>query len=207
METTLCPECDGTRRVPHGGYPGSYKCVYCDGSGVRKRRGHGGYKTKAGAEKALRERTGVHCSSCSGTGQCVYPELTDCHVCNNGVLVTSIQPGDVVPDVLDLFSYVPRPAMAELAKELTFEVHRTGVNMQLSWGVSHLGLGTIYACTDYGRSFEATDEAVIRDVREHLSGAEQYVKIVNRETRTVTGKILILVTTNGYAVTAEGVKH
>lgn len=79
-----------------------------------------------------------------------------------------------------------------------------------TWNEAHLGLGTIFSVTDYGRAREADDDYVVGKVRESFaSRAEQAIKVADFDREAVAGDsaavvetIIITVHRNGYTVTA-----
>lgn len=215
IQTATCTECSGTQRVPHPGAGTTYECIYCAGSGVQKLRGHGGYKTAAGARKALANKTGRVCVDCHGSGQCVRPETTRCYSCHDGLVITRAMPGDAW--AADVPRGVRYGSMRdEVAAEYSAAVRVVvrAENRPGTWNEAYLGLGSIVSSTDYGRAWDAlataaragTDaleaamEALREKGREALRGT-QYVKIT-RADDTLAETILVTLHRNGYIVQA-----
>lgn len=213
IETTACPECAGTQKVPHPRAGETYTCTWCDGCGVRKVRGHGGYKTAAGARKALANRTGIKCRDCDGVGTRVYPADGHCYSCHDGVVVTSALPGAAWP------ADVPRGVRYAMGRDEVMADYAAAVNVHVqaqnragTWNEAYLGLGSIVSVTDYGRRWDALVDAVksdtlesaldtLRDeVRKGLNGT-QYVKLT-RADDTLATDIAVTVHRNGYTVQA-----
>ena len=220
IETAVCGECKGTQSVPHHAAGTTYSCVYCDGSGVRKARGHGGYRTAAGAAKALRTGTGVRCDSCKGKGECVRPATTRCYSCHDGLVVTRAMPGAAW--AADVPRGVRYGSMRdEVAAEYSAAVRVVvrAENRAGTWNEAHLGLGSIVSSTDYGRrwdamvtaaragteALEAATEALREEGRQALRGT-QYVKIT-RADDTLAETILVTLHRNGYIVQAVNVQR
>lgn len=76
-----------------------------------------------------------------------------------------------------------------------------------SWNESHLGMGCVYSCADYGRAYEAyaADPAkgtamLIADVR-----SQTYVQAckIARDDGTLCKGIVVMLNRNGYSVRAE----
>lgn len=217
IETMACPECKGTQSVPHAAAGTTYSCVYCDGSGVRKARGHGGYRTAAGAAKALRTGTGIRCDVCSGTGECVRPETTRCYECTDGLVITSALPGAAWPaDCPRGVRYDMGRGEVMSAYAAAVSVHVRAENRPGTFNESFLGLGSIVSSTDYGRTWDAMVKAAhddtlpaaldaLRDkAREHLSGT-QWIKLT-RTDDTLATDIVVTIHRNGYIVQAADAK-
>jgi len=217
IETTVCPECKGTQSVPHAAAGTTYSCVYCDGSGVRKARGHGGYRTAAGAAKALRAGTGIRCDVCSGTGECVRPETTRCYECTDGLVITSALPGAAWPaDCPRGVRYAMGSGEVMDAYAAAVNVHVVAQNRPGTWNESFLGIGSIVSTTDYGRMWDALVKAASEDTlpaaldalrdkaREHLSGT-QWCKLT-RADDTLATDLAVVVHRNGYTVVAVNAK-
>lgn len=195
-------QCNGTGEVPNPGYPGTHRCAYCEGSGVRKRRGYGGYKTAAGAAKALREKTGLRCSMCNATGQIPFPATNPCP-CRHGQVVIEAHVGDVLPELIDITSSIPREVAASLAAEL--EVALIVEDRPGSWMEAHLGIGTVVSCTDYGDSFDLlrTDPVVGQErmfirARDEIARGTQWCKLARRDTREIVDRVVVTVHRNGW---------
>ena len=213
IETTACPECKGTTKIHHNRAGETYACTWCDGSGVRKLRGHGGYKTAAGAARALANRTGIKCSDCGGTGERVYPEDTHCYACHDGIVVTSALPGAAWP------ADCPRGVRYAMGRDDVMAAYAAAVNVVVqgqnragTWNEAYLGLGSVTSVTDYGRTWDALVAAAKSDTLEsaldalrdkargHLSGT-QWIKLT-REDDTLATDLVVIVHRNGYTVVA-----
>lgn len=220
-----CERCHGTMKVPNPGYPGSYGCTYCDGSGVRKKRGYGGYKNVSTAARALANGTGMRCTSCEGTGRCPYPEYNPCS-CRTGSVLLEAHAGDVLPEEVDLYGYIPNAVAATLAEEITWTVmpeDRPG-----SWMEMHLGIGTVTSVTDYGTAWRnlmlavQTDQEagitefttaggattaylaeLVAEARKSLAGATQWIKVARKDTRQIAERAVIQLHHNGWNVLTQ----
>ncbi len=209
-----CDLCAGAGDLPHSDPGGTYACSYCDGSGVRKARGHGGYKTAAGAARALANRTGVRCD-CDG-GRRRFPDRINCYRCNSGIVVESALPGQAWPaDVSSSVRY--QSGRGEQAKAYADAVTIVvkGENRAGTWNESYLGLGSIVSVTDYGTVFDgmvkaAREERLDAEVervrgiaRERLAEGCQWIKLT-REDGTLATHVVMTVHRNGYTVQAAG---
>lgn len=199
----VCPTCAGTCTVANPGFPGSYECGYCNGSGVMRKRGYGGYKTATTAAKALANGHGMRCNECDGSGRRHYPESNPCH-CDSGQVVIEAHAGDRLPEVIGRTRYIPKDVARALAQELTISVlseDRPG-----SWVEAHLGIGSIVSVTDYGRAWEALqadEEAeqvrLIHEARDQLLFT-QWSSLVRRDTRQIAERLVVNVHHNGWTL-------
>lgn len=217
MSVTIgtCSTCAGTAQVPNPGFPGSYACGYCNGTGVMKKRSYGGYRNAATAATALRNGHGVPCNECDGTGSKFYPEFNRCYACDEGRVVVEAHAGDTLPESVGRSHSIPKGVAAVLANEMTFSLmveNRPG-----TFAEAYLGLGAIVSVTDYGRAFdalqadrEAEEMALIEKAREELLSC-QWAKIVRADTREIVERLLIDVHHNGWslisAATVESSLH
>jgi hypothetical protein len=144
----------------------------------------------------------IPCPECKGTGRGKRGGARGCKKCNG--FRTSCSWDDPVPcdacqgnyqnhEPEDATDYLPAGAFASL----TFKVYR--VTREMTWGESHIGLGCVYSCTDYGRSNAATDDAIIADVKNH-SGV-QACKVIDAQ-GNLCDHIGIFVRQGGYTVKA-----
>jgi hypothetical protein len=83
----------------------------------------------------------------------------------------------------------------EMYLALPFKVYRH--NRNLTYGEELLGWNCVYSCTDYGRSFSASDDSVIADVRSHRS--TQLCKVASKSLE-LCDHVGIFVAANGYSV-------
>lgn len=214
IETSVCAECKGTQSVPHDRAGETYSCTYCDGSGVRKARGHGGYKTAAGAARALANRTGVKCRDCDGTGTKTIAAMTHCYECTDGLVVMSALPGAAWPaDCPRSVRYATGRTGVMGDYSRVVNVHVKAENRPGTWNEAHLGLGSVVSCTDYGRRWDALVDAAKSDTLEsaleslrdearmQLRRGTQWIKLT-REDDTLATDIVVRVHRNGYTVQA-----
>ena len=209
-----CETCEGAGRIPHSDPGGTYGCTYCDGSGVRKARGHGGYKTAAGAARALANRTGVKCDC--DNGRRPYPDTINCWHCSAGVVVVSALPGQAWPeDATSQVRYANGRGEQAKAYADAVTIVVKGENRAGTWNESFLGLGSIVSVTDYGDVFDglvkaAREERLDAEVervrgiaRERLAEGTQWVKLT-RPDGTLATHVVMTVHRNGYTVQAAG---
>jgi ATP-dependent Clp protease adapter protein ClpS len=211
-----CDRCAGAGTVPHSNPGATYACSTCNGHGVAKRAGYGGYKTAKTAATALANGHGRKCSYCDGTGSLTYPLTLSCYGCDNGVVVTSALPGQRWP--LGTSSQVKhqsgRGAVAKAYADAVI-VYVQAANRAGTWNESYLGLGSIVSVTDYGRVWDAMAAAAAADTltaevervrgiaRERLAEGTQWVKLT-RDNDTLAEVVVITVHRNGYTVQAVG---
>lgn len=209
VKTATCQTCNGTANVPHPRYGEDRACSFCDGSGIRKRNGYGGYKTAANAAKALANGTGVHCRDCDGSGRKAYPMTNTCHACTDGLIVTDAMPGDAWPDDISrqvIFSHMRRGGPGQAyADAIAYSVQiqdRPG-----TWNEAYLGMGSIVSVTDYGRAYEeaaaGSTDRILAEAREAVSST-QWVKLTDMEgaPRRLATLILVVIHRNGWTVQA-----
>jgi len=60
--------------------------------------------------------------------------------------------------------------------------------------------GAIVTVTDYGRSAESGDDAVLQDALRSVGTRTQAIKVVRRDDMKLADEVLVVVTSNGYAV-------
>lgn len=211
-----CARCAGDGTVPHNNPGGTYECTYCNGSGVRKRAGYGGYKTAATAARALANGHGVKCSC--GNGRLTFPDTTPCYACDHGTVVTKALPGQAWPaDASTHIRY--QNGRGEVAKAYAEAVTIVvqAANRAGTWNEAYLGLGSIVSVTDYGTVFgglvkaakdgelDAEIERVRGVARERLAEGCQWIKLT-REDGTLAEVVCITVHRNGYIVQASGAR-
>jgi hypothetical protein len=125
------------------------------------------------------------CRTCRGMKTTAdFDNPTPCPVCKGNY--QNAQPettSDYLPD--------------DIWRGLTFKVYRT--NQPLTWNESHLGLGFVFSCEDYGRAWNDTDENIITSVKEH--GGHQASKIA-KDDGSICDHVAIVVKRGGYAVKA-----
>lgn len=209
IETADCATCNGIGHVAHESYGQTYECSYCDGSGVRKRAGHGGYKTAANAARALASGKGVKCQC--DNGRRPYPATVNCWKCTDGRVVTKAVPGDTWADLpRGLRFKMGGDAMADYVDALEYVVDVQ--NRQGTWNEAYLGLGSIVSCTDYGRNWGALTTgddasraaalaALVDHVRTKDARSTQWVNFTN-ESGELASVVTIQVHRNGYVVMA-----
>ena len=90
--------------------------------------------------------------------------------------------------------YMPK----DMYLALPFKVYRH--ERLLTYGENLLGWGCVYSCTDYGRSYGATDESVLADVRSDSHCGVQLCKVAKN--LELCNHIGIFVAANGYSVRA-----
>jgi RecJ-like exonuclease len=213
-----CDLCSGAGTVPHSSPGETYTCSTCNGHGVAKRAGYGGYKTAANAARALASGHGRECSYCDGTGSLTYPLTLNCYRCDQGVVVASALPGQAWPaDASRQVRY--QSARGDVAKAYADSVRIVikGENREGTFNESFLGIGSIVSVTDYGSVFDAMVKAAreetmdaelerVRGIaRERLAEGTQFVKLT-RADDTLAEVILMTVHRNGYTITAVNAK-
>ena len=142
----------------------------------------------------------VTCPVCKGTGngkrggrgQCkgcygrksVYSktENVTCSLCKGSARIPETS-CDTMPDAMYL--------------ALPFKVYRH--KRELTYAESLLAWNCVYSCSDYGRSYGASDESVLADVRSH--GHVQLCKVANKSLE-LCDHVGIFVAANGYSVRA-----
>jgi RecJ-like exonuclease len=211
-----CDLCSGAGHVPHSDPGGTYKCSTCNGHGVAKRAGYGGYKTAKTAATALRNGHGRKCSYCDGSGELTYPMTLNCYRCDAGVVVTSALPGQAWPE--DSTRHIRyQSGRGEVAKAYADAVTIVvkGADRMGTWNEAYLGLGSIVSVTDYGTVFDALVKAAVEDrldaevervrgiARERVAEGTQWVKLT-REDGTLAEAVVMTVHRNGYTVQAVG---
>ena len=211
-----CDLCDGVGTVPHSNPGGTYSCSTCNGHGVAKRGGYGGYKTAKTAATALRNGHGRKCTYCDGTGSLTYPLTLSCYRCDDGKIITSALPGQAWPE--DSSRHIRyQSGRGEVAKAYADAVTIVvkGENRQGTWNEAYLGLGSIVSVTDYGTVFDSLVKAAreerldaeverVRGIaRERIAEGTQWVKLT-REDGTLAEAVVITVHRNGYSVQAVG---
>jgi hypothetical protein len=209
-----CDLCSGAGTVPHSSPGETYTCSTCNGHGVAKRAGYGGYKTAANAARALASGHGRECSYCDGKGSLTYPLTLNCYRCDQGVVVASALPGQAWPEGTS--SQVRHQsgrgeqarAYADAATIIVKAANRSG-----TWNEAYLGLGSIVSVTDYGRVWDGMTKAAAEDrltaevervrgiARERLAEGCQWVKLT-RPDDTLAEVIVITVHRSGYTVQA-----
>ena len=140
----------------------------------------------------------IPCPTCKGTGRGPKGGVNGCRKCH-GFRTTYSDTENVTCSGCNGTAIVPENSCDTMPDEmylaLPFKVYRH--NRLLTYGESLLGWGCVYSCEDYGRSFKATDESVITDVRSH--GHVQLCKVVNKELE-LCDHVGIFIAANGYSV-------
>lgn len=204
-------QCNGTGTIPSENAGQQRLCTACGGYGRMRVDGET-YK------KAPAHNQGRQCYMCDGKGHLVIPDAYPCYGgCSNGKIVAEAHVGDVLPDGIGRTASIPRPVMAALAAELTIVVG--AANRGGTWNEAHLGLGTLWSTTDYGRTWDrlvkAAQEDIGTDPRVHLPAvidafreeiradltreSTQWVKLLEDD-RTITGTVAVQVHRDGYTV-------
>jgi hypothetical protein len=177
-----CDLCEGAGTVPHSMPGETYTCGTCNGHGVAKRVGYGGYKTAKTAATALRNGHGRACSYCKGTGSLTYPLTLSCHRCDNGLVIVSALPGQAWPE--DSSKHIRyQSGRGEVARAYAeaVDIVVKGENRAGTWNESYLGLGSIVSVTDYGTVFDALVKAAQDDDPTVLSAELERVRTIGRD--------------------------
>lgn len=209
-----CTECSGDGTTEHPN-PGPVACYACNGHGIISAATGRAFKSQKTADDArrrqdmsTRKRVIRKCWSCEGSGFKTNPARQHCYGCHgHGKVITWATPGDVLPEWVGITDHVSREAAHAWADAVTVDIQRHD-GTSLTWGASTLGIGTVYACTDYGRAWEANDSEALRArVREGMRGSLQWCKITDRETRRIADYVAVHVTSNGYAVVTDAAQR
>lgn len=142
------------------------------------------------------------CTRCNGTGRnAEAPDpTTSCWGCWGepdripANIPTVLPPKDEFRDT----GNIPRELLRELADSFGYIVIRE--DRPGTWSEYNLGTGGIWSSTDYGRAWEATDDAILaNDVYEKIAtqGA-QWCKFYDRESRKKAELIVIRLHRHGY---------
>lgn len=212
-----CDRCAGAGTVPHSSPGETYSCSTCNGHGVAKRAGYGGYKTAKTAATALAKGHGRKCSYCDGTGELTYPLTTNCYACDHGRVIVSALPGQAWPEDTRHIRYQSGRGEAAKAYAEAVTIVVQAANRAGTWNEAYLGLGSIVSVTDYGTVFDgmvkaAKDDTLTAEIervrgiaRERLMEGCQWVKLT-REDDTLAEVVCITVHRNGYIVQASGAR-
>lgn len=209
-----CQRCQGSGELRHPRAGEVLDCFRCGGTKARRKRDYGygqSYKTAATAARALADGRGEPCRYCDGTGKAAPLPMTErCYTCDgSGEDVTACEPGDTLPGTWSLTRNMSKAVAQHLAGALAVVIvpqDRSG-----TWNEAHLGAGTVYSVTDYGRRWDAmraNPDTAAREleaaVRESLSKGEQWCKLAPSETRRVPLAVYVSLHRGGYSVMAEG---
>lgn len=157
------------------------------------------------ALRRLWRRTAERCYSCRGdTGTVVRVELSaSCSDCSGTGALPMYGPGHTLSETWERCDNMGKAASAKFAETVRIVVDR---GASFTWGDSYLGLGSLWSCTDYGRAWEGTDEAVIAKIREQLTtGRTQWINVIDAGTRVMADTLVIGLSRNGYTVKAANV--
>jgi hypothetical protein len=193
VKIETCETCSGSGAAPHPDAGAPRECWICHGFGWASPRGTR-YKSLAAAR-----RNGRLCKTCDGTGVTVWPDTTPCYDCSHsGVIVLDAHVGEVLPDSVGRCDHLPGAVAATLAAE--WDIVAVREDRGQSWGESYLGLGSIWSCTDYGRSWAADDSVTLRHVRAELAErGTQWLNVLDPG-RRILPTIVVKITRNGYSV-------
>lgn len=157
------------------------KCWDCKGVGKRNYYMFCPRESKRTDAKAKMDC--CHCGVKKGEKHKMIPYSDDCKTCHGTGRLQE-----------DRYSYDHEDKI----KELPFRVIRHDVPQTLN--ETHLGLGCVYCCTDYGRHKELTDKQLIEQVRNNISHT-QYCNFVDEE-NNLADAIAIVTSRGGFSVTA-----
>ena len=142
----------------------------------------------------------VTCPVCKGTGNGKRGGRGQCKECH-GFKTTYSRTENVVCPQCDGTAIIPETSCDTMPDAmylaLPFKVYRH--KRELTYAESLLAWDCVYSCTDYGRSFKTTDEAVVNSVREHVR--VQLCKVANKELE-LCDHVGIFIAQNGYSVRA-----
>lgn len=142
----------------------------------------------------------VTCATCKGTGKGKRGAKNGCQSCHGSKVTYTKErtatcercKGEHIgfePETL--YHHMP----AEIWDALELRVYRS--DRGISGNESFLGLGCVFSCQDYGRAYNATDEAIIADVRSEK--IHQACKVTKKD-GTLCSHVGIFVNKGGYSV-------
>jgi len=151
------------------------------------------------------EASELPCPKCEGTGKGPRGARRGCKNCNGSGIVwdhenrrpCSTCNGDHAgKDVDGICDAIPEE-WKDLVRWRVVRHHDKAIGRVAGLiGVS----GAIVTVTDYGRSAESGDDAVLQDALRSVGTRTQAIKVVRRDDMKLADEILVVVTSNGYAV-------
>lgn len=216
-------QCSGTGRIPNDNAGEHRFCHACSGYGVLRADG-GSYKSEQNALSARSPRT---CYICQGKGYQIVADDRPCYGggCTDGKVVVEAHVGDALPAKIDRTDTIPKPVAAMIAAELDIVVGAQ--NRGSTWNEAHLGLGSLWSTTDYGRTWDRlvdaakrdqvdppveprpselslTVDSIRQDIREKIATeSTQWIKLIDRETRVIVDRVAVMVHRGGYTVVSQ----
>ena len=142
----------------------------------------------------------IPCPTCKGTGNGIRGGRGGCRKCH-GLRWTYSDTETVTCSRCNGTAVIPETSCdtmpAEMYLALPFKVYRH--NRELTYGENLLGWGCVYSCTDYGRAYGATDEAVLAEVRGKDHTWVQLCKVANKDLE-LCDHVGVFIAHNGYSV-------
>lgn len=142
----------------------------------------------------------VTCPVCNGTGNGKRGGRGGCRQCNGMKSVYS-RTENVTCSLCKGSARIPETSCDTMPDAmylaLPFKVYRH--KRELTYAESLLAWNCVYSCSDYGRSYGASDESVLADVRSH--GHVQLCKVANKSLE-LCDHVGIFIAANGYSVRA-----
>ena len=153
--------------------------------------------------------TPVACPTCKGTGKGPRGKARGCRNCYGSGRAwdhetrqpcSSCGGNYIGADREDFCDSAPVDAVLSLPLSIV------RIGRANTWNENYLGIGTLWSCTDYGRTAESDDDAILADIRGKLAtDRTQATKIVHpyerdAQTATLVDSLVIVVTRNGYSV-------
>lgn len=164
-------------RLPKGKTASRKACPTCKGKGRGPRGGKGGCQECMGNRKVPDWDTPVDCKCCDGTGE--------------------------VPETMT--SYINEECKKEVIDSLPIKLFFAERGM--SFNESYLGIGTIFSCSDYGRTWDKLESRSQESIRnfleqirkEILESGLQACKIADDD-GILINHIVVIVNQGGYSV-------
>lgn len=177
-------------------------CDVCNGHGIISRRTGQAYKSRKMADRYRGTKAGRKCYVCGGAEKVKdIPVLEKCYDCNGtGQQLAWDDNADTVPEIVEIYRNPSEQFMSDWLAAVPIQVVR--VNRRGTWGEYNIGRG-LSSLTDYGKSWDKSDDDVRAEVVEHLTtsyGRPQMIKVVDKESRQLYKQIVVEVHRDGYVV-------
>jgi hypothetical protein len=178
-------------------------CFSCCGLKYTKGGRYGGeYKNEAGLKSGLARGTARKCRRCQGVGELMRLALNEeCYHCKGLGMKPRWDPTrPVLPPQVSDCDDATDAFMDAWLRTITITVVRNSRSM--TWGEAHLGFAGLGSVVDYGHTWSIEDDTeIIQRALEssHFRGT-QFIKMINRETRTFGPALIIDVTKQGYTL-------